>query len=474
MSKYLTVAFADLERHSQAWARVPREQMVAAIAEYRYLAESLAGQYGCHYLEWAGDGHMFMFENADSAVRFGLQLVEHWRRARGEAPALARAPDLPVRFGCHFGECTPVGDGDGWIGRGNAIAKRVESEAEPDSVFVSEAVLDLIDLPLYDYEPAGARPLKGDHLAERVLYRVLSFDRAALSEKPPAELDADDWFLKGVALIGTAEEWGEEEIACYRKALELRPDHAAAHNNLAILLRRAGDEAQAARHYQEALRLRPDYPEAHYNYASLLAAKGRYAGAADHLREALDARPEYVAAHQLCATVLQAQGAREEAQRHFSEALRLRPDDPEGHNNYAVLLEALGRRDEAAAHYREALRLRPGYAEAHYNFALLLEETGDAAATERHYREALRIWPDYGEAHNNLAILLQLRGDLVSAEHHYREALRVRPADPESHYNLGLLLRAQGELEAATHHFRMAAELAPDVAAFRSALESPS
>ena len=40
MGRYLAVVFSDLERHSLQWARTPRDRMVAAIAEYRRLAES--------------------------------------------------------------------------------------------------------------------------------------------------------------------------------------------------------------------------------------------------------------------------------------------------------------------------------------------------------------------------------------------------------------------------------------------------
>ena len=74
-TRYLAVVFSDLERHSLAWTRVPRDRMVAMIAEYRYLAESLAGQYGSVYFEWAGDGHMVLFESVDTAVQFGLELI---------------------------------------------------------------------------------------------------------------------------------------------------------------------------------------------------------------------------------------------------------------------------------------------------------------------------------------------------------------------------------------------------------------
>lgn len=466
MSKYLAVAFSDLERHSIAWGSVPRDQMIAVVAEYRYLAERLASTYGCLYLEWTGDGHMFLFENADSAVRFGLELVDEWKRAGAE-------PSLPLRVGCHFGECTPM-DGAGWIGRGNSIAKRVEGEAASDSVYVTESVLDLLDLPLYGFEHAGSFRLKGDALDERSLYAVRLFDREALEERAPEQLSAEDWFLKAVALIGTAKENTEEEAECYRDALRLRPDYAEAHTNYAILLRSRGEQAEAARHYQEALTVRPDYPEAHYNYAAMLATRGSVRGSMEHYREALRLRADYVDAHHGLARLLHANGELEEAAGHYREALRLRPDYAEAHSNYAILLEDLEDHAGAVEQFREALRIRPNYAEAHYNYALLLEQLEKTERAEEHYREALRIWPDYGEAHNNLAILLQSRGAGDEAERHYCEALRVRPEDPETHYNYALLLRSRGETAEAGRHFRIAHELAPEVAAFRSALDSPA
>ena len=39
MASYFAAIFTDLERHSEAWTRIPRDRMVAIIAEYRYLAE---------------------------------------------------------------------------------------------------------------------------------------------------------------------------------------------------------------------------------------------------------------------------------------------------------------------------------------------------------------------------------------------------------------------------------------------------
>src|SRR2546430_1147230 len=317
--------------------------MVGLVAEYRYLAESLAGSYGCVYRERSGDGHMFLFENVDAAVQFGLKLVEGWSIAGRELPTLAAFPHVALRVGCHFGECTQLDGGDGWIGRGNAIAKRVESEAEPDSVYVTATVLDLLDLPVYEIEKFGSLALKGDYAEVRTLYRVVSFKQAELAAKPPEALSADEWFLRAVSLIGTESEWSEEEAQCYR----------------------------------EALRLRPDYAEAHYNYAALLAARGSLAGAAEHYRAALRLRPDYVDAHHGLANLLAGRDELEQAAAGYRETLRLRPEYADARGNYAILLERLGDLEGAGEQYREALRLHPDDPVAHYNFALLLEARDD-------------------------------------------------------------------------------------------------
>ena len=474
MASYFAAVFTDLERHSEVWARTPRDQMVAIIAEYRYLAESMAAQYGSHHFNFTGDGHLFLYESADAAVQFGLKLIDRWAANGGGSAAAGQSPPrIPLRLGCHFGECTPLEGSDAWVGRAINLAKRVEGAAQPNTLLVTENVLELVDLPMYRFEAAGSHELKGDHLPQRVLYSMTALDDSALALKPKQELTAEAWFLKAVGLIGTSRENSQEEADCCGEALRLRPDYPEAHNNLAILLRATGDHGGAAKHYREALRLRPDYPEAHYNYALLLESRSSIPGAVQHYREALRLRPDYVDAHHSYANLIKARGELAAAEEHYQAALRLRPEHPEVHNNYAILLEDKGTPEQAEAHYREALRLRPDYKEAHYNYALQLEGRGRLDQAKEHYGEALRLWPDFPEAHNHLAILLQGMGDPAAAEPHYREALRLRPDDPETHYNYALLLQAKGDTAAAEEHFRTAYELAPEEPTFRTAIEPP-
>ena len=56
-----------------------------------------------------------------------------------------------------------------------------------------------------------------------------------------------------------------EAVASYRRALELNPDFAEAHNNLGTTLKDQGKLAEAVASYRRALELNPDFAEVHNN-----------------------------------------------------------------------------------------------------------------------------------------------------------------------------------------------------------------
>ncbi|MGG7578980.1 tetratricopeptide repeat protein [Rhizobium sp. Nf11,1] len=458
MSIYFAVIFTDLVRHSAVWNNVSRDAAAEIVTEYRYLSQSLASQYGRRHENFTGDGHLFLFESADVAVHFSLKLIAYWKQRRRSLAASQYGHDLPIRVGCHFGECYRISDDDAWIGRAINIAKRVEASADPDSLFISQTILELIDLPVYNFQDAGSFELKGDFLACRQLYRMVSVDQAALAARPEDKMTAEDWFLRGVGFGSRSAGAVEDELLCYRRALELRATYPEAHNNLGILLKRLGDAVEAAEHYQEALRLWPNYPEGHYNYAILLQEMGDIGCAEMHYRDAIRLRPDFVDARLRYAGLLEANDDPVQTDCQYREVLRLRPAFAEANNNYGVFLERMGDTAGAEAHYVRALEHQPDYAEAHYNYAMLLEP-GDQRRAEEEYRAAIRARPNYVEAHNNLAVLLHEIGDLPAAERHYLAALQLKPDDPGTNYNLALLAQAKGDAEAANRHFRLAEAL---------------
>ena len=165
-------------------------------------------------------------------------------------------------------------------------------------------------------------------------------------------------------------------FALWRPA-DLDPRRVALHRAL-------GNDAAAIALLGE---LAPRDPRAALDLAELLARRGQLAEAETALRALVGRAPETAAAHYGLGVVLAAQGRRLEAVAALRAAHRLTPDDPEVLNNLGWELAAEAdprRRAEAEAHLRRARALSPGWPLPCLNLAAVLEAAGrpdEAAAT---------------------------------------------------------------------------------------------
>ncbi|MEW5717237.1 MAG: tetratricopeptide repeat protein [Chloroflexota bacterium] len=246
--------------------------------------------------------------------------------------------------------------------------------------------------------------------------------------------------------------------AAYRKAIELNPNDAAAHNNLgALLAEDAARAADAEAAYREAIRLDPNYAQAHNNLGALLADLGRAA----------------------------------EAEAAYREAIRLDPNLAQAHNNLGVLLDDLGRSAEAEAAYREAIRLDPNNAAANVNLAYFLRTHDRFAEAEPFYRRAIELEPNEIGPYSGITIglrqqmgreaeaipfiekwmqldpqnfdpplaLASVHKKLGHAEESAKFAAQARALiKPEDWYNLACLESVCGNTDAAIEHLRRAAQ----------------
>lgn len=117
-----------------------------------------------------------------------------------------------------------------------------------------------------------------------------------------------------------------EAIACFERAIALRPAYFEAHNNLGLVLTQTGRSRDAIPHLEKALRLKPRAYESHNNLGIALAGSGRT----------------------------------DEALRSFAAAAALNPRLPNIHENWGKALLLLDRRDEAASRFAIARSLRAG------------------------------------------------------------------------------------------------------------------
>lgn len=153
-------------------------------------------------------------------------------------------------------------------------------------------------------------------------------------------ISAEALFFKGTDLM-TAGDGGQAE-ACFRAALQIAPDLAEAHANLAFLLDERGAAAEAMACYERALALNPAIAQIHLNFGSLLASHKRL----------------------------------DEAEAAFTRAILLEPQSPAGWSNLGGLYAGIKRDAEAELCCRQAMALDESYAKARFNLAYVLLRQG--------------------------------------------------------------------------------------------------
>jgi TolB-like protein/class 3 adenylate cyclase/Tfp pilus assembly protein PilF len=109
---------------------------------------------GGKVIKFLGDGGLALFPSADAAVRAGLAVQRHFEsRTAGASGRL--------RIGIHVGEVVSKPDGDVY-GDGVNTAARIQREAEPGQVVISEDVRRQIrQRAAFRLEPLGERSLRG-------------------------------------------------------------------------------------------------------------------------------------------------------------------------------------------------------------------------------------------------------------------------------------------------------------------------
>jgi tetratricopeptide (TPR) repeat protein len=280
--------------------------------------------------------------------------------------------------------------------------------------------------------------------------------------------NADAWFFAAYCHDALAQ-FGEA-IACYGRALAIRPDFHQALKALGEAQIQARNYREAADAFRKLAALRPEDPDAQYHLGEACSHLDRWVDAAGAYRRAVRLRPDFAMAwYNLGETCGRLGLVREEADA-FRRVTLLAPDIAVAHNNLGFAWYRMGKYREAVGAYEEAVRIAPDFAVAYDNMGFAwykLNRPEDAVGA---FREAIRIMPDFSEAHNNLgAVLLELKRyrEAVSA---YRQAIRIRPNYAEAHVNLAVALGEMGRHQDAARSLLAAIRIEPEHADARFAL----
>lgn len=114
------------------------------------------------------------------------------------------------------------------------------------------------------------------------------------------------------------------------KAIQLEPDFAKAHHDLAVVYGELRNTGAAEAEYQIALRLAPGDITASYNYATLLYNQGKYAEAAEKFQTVVvgPSSEQKAVAYEALGLIALRNGDPAQAEKRFEEALAITPTLP--------------------------------------------------------------------------------------------------------------------------------------------------
>jgi Flp pilus assembly protein TadD len=224
-------------------------------------------------------------------------------------------------------------------------------------------------------------------------------------DRQDKSLRSDEHNSRGIELADRG--WLDEAIKEFKKAIELDPDSAHAHDNLATVYGEKKLYREALKEYLTALELEPDSATAHYNLACFLASHGHEMAIGEY-KEAIEQDPEYPDAHLNLGMTYADLDRREDAMAEFKAAIELDPSDPLARHELAAMLMDDGEYRGAIAQLNEVVRIDPESFEAHLDLGICYAQKGFYEEAERCYQKARKLNADDVLLNYNTAALYAL------------------------------------------------------------------
>ena len=182
-----------------------------------------------------------------------------------------------------------------------------------------------------------------------------------------------------------------EAVPAWRKAVELNPEDARAHNNLGAALAETKKPEEALTEYRRSLELNDQSSQAHNNLGSVLAQQGKLDEALAQFEKAVELNPDNGRAQSNMGSALSEKGRSEEALEHLRKGVALEPNFADGQNNLGAALARAGALDEAVGHMGKAVEMEPQSVEYRYNFGRVLAAKGRFADAAAQFEQAANL-----------------------------------------------------------------------------------
>ncbi len=236
----------------------------------------------------------------------------------------------------------------------------------------------------------------------------------------------------------------------------------AGHNHLGTYFSGQGDLDRAREEFTKALQLEPQRAEAHYNLANILFRQGSLEAAEAGYREAIRRNPHYESAHLALGLLHERRGETAAAEKKYREVIHNLPFSPLPYLNLARLFLVEDKPREAVEILNRGLEQTEGRWEFYLYLGLARSRSGETAEAIAALEKGVEAAP------GALPLRLEL-GRLLAADpagrdrarEHLEAALRIDPESYPGHLYLGDLHFRSENPGAAERSWRAAAAANP-------------
>jgi tetratricopeptide (TPR) repeat protein len=291
---------------------------------------------------------------------------------------------------------------------------------------------------------------RGDLPASEALFR------RAIDERPD-----DAAALVGLARAGFLSGDERHALGLLDRAEKAAPGLVDVLVTRAVILEKGGDAARAIELSRAAARKEPRHFDARFTLARLLAKAGKWTEAAAEYEAALALDPASAVAELHLGAVLVEVGRAAEGLRHLMRGVELAPRVLEGYLALADVLVRLGEDRAAEKVLAAANSARPRHREVLERLMGIHQKRLDLAQARDLARELATIAPKDPGIWRRRALLELTSGAPLEAEKSAKKARSLAPRDPETHFALGVIYEAMKVWKPARAAYERAIEVGP-------------
>ena len=245
-----------------------------------------------------------------------------------------------------------------------------------------------------------------------------------------------------------SDEWAEgsdnyknEAISDYNKAIQLKPDYAAAYNNRGCAKEDLKDYTGAIADYSKAIQIiKPDNP----NFSKIYFKRGNikyiledYLGSMVDYNKVIQLNPNFAEAYYKRGISKKSLKFFLEAIADFKKAIELEPDFAKK-GDIDETIEDLKNYTEQMANYNIAIRSKPNDADEYNNRALAKYNLQDYIGAIADYDKVIQLKPDYASIYNNRGLSKYNLQDYIGAKADYDKAIKLKPDYASAYNNRGV------------------------------------